>query len=96
MRLLHALRRWTAREAQASFIDDGLRFRPRLGQTGPIKPDIEATGLGCILAQFFVSGFLGFDFFCSLLSDPPVCKAASAANGEFSSDFLGRGAFPAE
>jgi len=96
VRLFHALRARGAGEAQTPLIDDALSFGPCLGQTGPVKPNIKAAGVFGPVAQFFLPGFLLSDFLGAGFAKSLLCKAASAAKGEFSSDLRGRGALPAE
>jgi hypothetical protein len=96
MRLFNAQCFCPACEAQPVFPNDGLSFVPRLCQTRAVQPNIEAAGVWRIVAQFFFPGFLESDFLGAGFAKLPVCNAASAANGEFSSDLRGRGALPAE
>lgn len=72
-------------QAKLLLRDKRLSFAARFAKTRPKEPDIEATGLESFFAQ---------DFLSLLLFE--VCSAARAAKGEFSSDFRGRGALPAE
>lgn len=76
----------SARYAKAVFANDSLCFAPRLCQTRAIEPNIETAGFFGSVAQLLSPDVSGF----------PVLSAASAANGEFSSDLRGRGALPAE
>lgn len=85
MRLCDPVKFAGSREAQFLPADQLLRFRPGLAQARAKQPDIQSAAVLFTLAQDL-----------SPLSPPSFLRAASAANGEFSIDLLGREDLPAE